>query len=221
VHPTIRFIRARTTAAAAVCAAFGALLILPANLRAQEIGAQARVALTATVEKQEYCLQPDGRTNLRLALQLEFHNVSQGKIVISQKSNTVDGMDIVDYTSGATANPWPHITIDRIPAKTDRAIPPSPGAEFAILKPGKTLHTNAVVHVDLLHSKLPGDGPVNPGKYSMAVVMATWLDTDVSAAAARTQWHKAGYLISDDVKSAPMEFSVSANPQFRDCGYHE
>ena len=215
-----RLIRLWTSALAVVCAALAALVIFPGIAAAQTDG-QVRVALTASIDKQEYCLQPDGRTNLRMTLRLEFRNVSRGKVVISQKSSTVDGMDIVDLASGSQPYPWPHITIDRTFPKADAIVPASPGEEYAVLKPGKTMHSNAVVHVDLLHSKLPGDGLVNPGKYSVAVTVATWLESDTAAAAARTQWRHSGYLISDDVKSAPVEFSISANPPFRDCGYRE
>jgi hypothetical protein len=224
VPPAAQFVRSWPPRITAICVGICAAMafgISCASARAQESRGESRVALTASVEKQEYCLQPDGRTNLRMALRLEFRNVSRGKILISQKSSTVDGMDIVDLASGNQPYPWPHITIDRTFPKTDAIVPASPGEEFAVLKPGKTMHSNAVVHVDLLHSKLPGGGLVNPGKYSVAVTVATWLDSDTAAAAARTQWHGHGYLISDDVTSAPVNFSVSANPQFRDCGYRE
>jgi hypothetical protein len=184
-------------------------------------GHQARLALSASIENQEYCLLPDGRTNLRLSIRLEFRNISNRKVILYEKSNFVDAMDITDFASGHEPLRWPQIQIDRVIPAGNSAIPASPGEDYAFLKPGKTLRTNTVVHIDLLHSKLPGGGLVNPGKYSLAVSIVTWYGTYDGADAARQQWRRSGYLITGDVTSAPVSFSVSPNPQFHDCKWNE
>lgn len=184
-------------------------------------GHQARLALSASIENQEYCLLPDGRTNLRLSLRLEFRNISNRKVILYEKSNFVDAMDITDFASGHEPLRWPRIPVDRVIPAGNSVIPATPPEDFAFLKPGKTLRTNTVVHIDLLHSKLPGGGLVNPGKYSLAVSVVTWNGTYDAADVARQQWRRLGFLIAADVTSAPVSFSISSNPQFRDCGWRE
>lgn len=204
------------------------LLLLAASIAApfsasgqDSPGNQARLALSASIEKQEYCLQPDGRTSLRLSLRLEFRNISNERVILFEKSNFVAGMDITDFASGHEPLRWPQIQIDRVIPAGNSLIPASPGEDYAFLKPGKTLKTNTVVHIDLLHSKLPGGGPVNPGKYSLAVSVVTWYGTYNAADAARQQWRRSGYLITGDVTSAPVSFSVSPNPHFHDCSWRQ
>ena len=55
----------------------------------------------------------------------------------------------------------------------------------------------------------------------LAVTVATWFGTEDAAVVSREQWHHSGYLVSSDVKSDPVSFSVSPNPQFHDCGYND
>ncbi len=198
------------------------LLLFSHAAQAQEPAPAAhRLALTAQLENQEYCLQPNGRTTLRLSLRLHFENVSREKILLSEKSNVVDSFDIVALPANGSPQPWPHIVIDRLVQHRDLPFPASPGDDYAILKPGKSFHTNTAVHIDLLHSKLDGDGPVKPGKYSLAVTVATWLDTDSGAETARQLWKKSGYLESDDVTSTTIGFSVAPDPPFHDCGWRD
>ncbi|HKS81317.1 MAG TPA: hypothetical protein VJR23_07400 [Candidatus Acidoferrales bacterium] len=198
------------------------LLAFPAPARAQAPAKpQSHLTLSAAIEKQEYCLKPDGQTNLRLSLRLEFRNISNEKVILFQKSNIVDGIDLTGPTSGQMAMKWPHIAIDRVIPSGQSVVPASPGDDFAFLKPEKTLRTNAVVHIDLLHSNLPGGGLVNPGQYSLAVSVATWNGSYDAAGVARQQWRRSGYLITEDILSAPISFSISSNPQFHDCNWNE
>jgi hypothetical protein len=178
-----------------------------------------RLELTTQLEKSEYCLQPNGFTSLRLYLRLRFQNISHQKVLLSLRSNVIDGMDLVAFHPASVPQPWPHITIDRLVQHKENFPPSSPGDDFATLKRGKSFETNAEVHIDLMHSKLPGGGPVPPGKYSLAIAVATWFDTDAAADAARQLWSHSGYLQSADVTSLPMKFTVDANPNFRDCGW--
>lgn len=220
MQPAARWTRAPIVSVLASLLA--ALLLDSSAVLAQSTAvAENHLSLTASIEKQEYCLIPDGRTNLRIYLRLEFTNVSHEKVIVWQKSNFVDGMDITDYAAGSQPLQWPHILIDRTIPKKDEIVPPSPGEDYSILKPGRTLRTKSVVHIDLLHSKLPRNGLVNPGKYALAVTVATWFDTEDAAVVSREQWHHSGYLVSSDVKSEPVSFSVSPNPQFHDCGYND
>jgi len=196
------------------------VMLAPVAARAQNLPPLShRLKLTARIENQEYCLQPDGRTTLRLALRFDFENVSRRKILLWQKSDTVDGLDLVAIPPGAPPRPWPHITFDRIAQRHADPFPPFPGEDYYILKPGRIFHTKGIVHIDLLHSGLAAGGPVAPGKYSLKITVATWPDSQSDAESARQSWAHSGYLESDDVLSEPVDFTISSNPDFRDCGW--
>jgi hypothetical protein len=115
----------------------------------------SRLAITAQIEKQDYCLRSNGETFLRLTLQLRLKNVAREKLILAENGIAVDGMDLVALSEQGAGQNWPHIAIDT-PDVRQKVYPDElPVQGYVILKPGKTYEARATVHIDLLHSKLP------------------------------------------------------------------
>jgi hypothetical protein len=179
----------------------------------------SRVAIAAQIEKQNYCLRSNGETFLRLTFLLHFKNVAREKLILAENGVAMDGMDLVAFSEQGASQNWPHIAIDT-PEVRQKVYPDAlPVQGYVVLKPGKSYEAHAIVHIDLLHSKLPEGGLVKPGKYSIAVTFATWLDTNEAAETIRPFWKKWGYLEDGEVTAPRVNFTINSNPTFHDCGY--
>ena len=190
-----------------------------AQHRKQTSATWPKLELTATVLNSAYC----SASNLRLTLQLAFHNTGSEPILLRK-----DGFSIGRYTVSADAadlmggkyelNAAPMMnSVGILQYRFEGKVGFNESA-LVTLEPGDTHQVVVPLSIPFIkEAKQRSSTSLVPGDHVLQILVWTWLDSEAFATRLRKQWSNQGYLWTKSVISQPIQFGVTREKTISPC----
>lgn len=187
--------------------------------RKQTIARGTKLDLTATVVQSAFC----SASNLRLSLQLSFHNTGSEPILLRK-----DGFRVGRYKVSRNAeelmsgkyelNAAPMMNSIEILKFRLEGKPTPDDSVFITLESGTTHTVPIQLNIPFIQE---GNGrsqnSLSPGDHSLQILVWTWLDSESFATRLREKWRYRGYLWTKSIASKPIPFTVMKEKLISAC----
>lgn len=169
-----------------------------------------KLELTGVVRNSEYC----SASNLRLTLQLSFHNPGLRPVLLRKDGFRVGRYKVSRDEQQLRAGKY---ELNVAPMMNSVGIlkyrledKATDQSAFITLEPTATHKVLIQLNIPFIEeSKQRSQDSLAPGDYVLQVLVWTWLDSQSFATQSREKWKDRGYLWTKSITSEPMPFTVT------------
>jgi hypothetical protein len=178
---------------------------------------------TAVLLDQSYCVGDIDLFRVDLSLRLRFENQTDQKLILDKGVGTLyyrigvarnrEGLAAKKFESHPMID-WFFSDKDPIPKDAD---PKSPDASFVILSPGDSFETARTASVFAQYDgKKTVAGTIPSGPHVLQMELSSWTRPGEPEEFFR-KWNPFGRLVTEVLKTEPIEFRVPSNPKVNEC----
>jgi hypothetical protein len=178
--------------------------------------------ITTEIVSQSYCKDSAKTFAVIFSLRVRILNRSDKKLIL-ERTTGLYGIVVAHDEKSLSERKYEYspslsITMEPVATETPERFK-SPGPEFAILEPGESLQTDALVRAPFA-GRQPGSdqtsGTIAPGNHVLQVRFLTW-DFQTEPKKIRRSWEPLGYLVYDEISTGPLPFSLPSDPKLEAC----